>query len=413
LGPHQSDDIVHRLGTFRSASPGESLRAARAAAKVCGISRLAGVTGLDHIGLPVWTAIRPLARSLSVSQGKGLTDTLAQVSALMEAIELFHAESFLPAGIGRSIKLTARDPNFAAVEALPIRSNRHLNFESPICWLETRSIITGKSKWVPKELIDLDTTRIYDGFFVPSSNGLASGNSRTEALLHGLSEILERDQVSHWLVVENLSPGLSCRRLNLSSGLPGPIEQAISMIRHAGLTVAVWYASVTIEVPCFVCAIADTRGNTLYPQRATGYGCHISKEIALLRAITEAAQSRLTFISGTRDDLFVRIYENDIRVDAPINRAWLQSIESSCERISYNDLPDFSHFITFSEAVEYMVSCMLDDGITDVLALDLTNDRIGIPVTSVVAPFAEFDAGSAISEPGLRLCRFLNAQNLN
>jgi hypothetical protein len=56
---------------------------------------------------------------------------------------------------------------------------------------------------------------------------------------------------------------------------------------------------------------------------------------------------------------------------------------------------------------------MLDDGITDVLVLDLTNDRIGIPVTYVVAPFAEFDVGSAISEPGLRLCRFLKAQNLN
>jgi YcaO-like protein with predicted kinase domain len=413
LGRHQSDDIVHRLGTFRSASPGESLKAARVAAKICGISRLASVTGLDHIGLPVWMAIRPLGRSLSVSQGKGLTDTLAQVSALMEAIELFHAESFLPAGIERSIKLTARDPNFADVEALPIHTNRDLNFESPIRWLETRSIITGKTKWIPKELIDLDTTRIYDGFFVPSSNGLASGNSRTEALLHGLSEILERDQVSHWLVVENLSPGLSCRRLNLSSGLPESIERAISMIRQAGLAVAVWYAAVTMEVPCFVCAIADTSGNTLYPQHAAGYGCHISKEIALLRAITEAAQSRLTFISGTRDDLFVRIYENDIRVDAPSNRVWLQSIQSSGEDISYNDLPDFSHFITFSEAVEYIASCMLDDGITDVLALDLTNDTIGVPVIHVVAPHAEFDVGSAIAEPGLRLCSFLKTQNLN
>jgi hypothetical protein len=88
-------------------------------------------------------------------------------------------------------------------------------------------------------------------------------------------------------------------------------------------------------------------------------------------------------------------------------------MESSCERISYNDLPDFSHFITFSEAVEYIASCMLDDGITDVLALDLTNNRIGIPVIYVVAPFAEFDVSSAISEPGLRLCRFLEAQNLN
>jgi YcaO-like protein with predicted kinase domain len=408
-----SDDIVHRLGTFRSASADQSLKAARVAAKKCGVSRLAGVTGLDHIGIPVWTAIRPLGRSLSVSQGKGVTDALAQISALMEAIELFHAENFLPAEIERSIELTVRDPDFADVAALPIRWNRDLDFESPIRWLEARSIITGKSKWIPKELINLDTTGIYDGFFVPSSNGLASGNSRSEALLHGLCEILERDQVSHWLLIENLSPGLSGRRVNLSSGLPEPIERAISLIRQAGLTVAVWCASVTIDIPCFVCAIADTSGNTLYPQHATGQGCHISKEVALLRAITEAAQSRLTFISGTRDDLFVRIYENDIRVDLPSNRPWLQSVESLGEGLSYKDLPDFSHFVTFSEAVDYIASCMLEDGITDVLALDLTNDTIGIPVTYVVAPYAEFDVSSAISDPGLRLCSFLKAQTHN
>lgn len=413
MGDHQSDDIVHRLGTFRGASPPESLHAARAAAKICGVSRLAGITGLDYIGVPVWTAIRPLGRSLSVSQGKGLTDILAQVSALMEAIELFHAESFLPIGIERSIKRTARDPSFADVEALPIRSNGRLDFESPIRWIETQSIITGKPKWIPKELIDLDSTQVYDGFFVPSSNGLASGNSRTEALLHGLCEVLERDQVSHWLVVENLSPGLSCRRLKLSAGLPPSVERIVSMIKNAGLVVAVWHASVTVEVPCFACTIADMSGNTLYPQRATGYGCHFSKEVALVRAITEAAQSRLTFISGTRDDLFLKIYENDIRVDAPLNQAWGESMQSSNETVSYEDLPDFSHFATFSEALEFIVSCILDDGVTDVFALDLTNDRIGIPVMHVAALFAEFDVSSAISEPGLRLCNFLRVQNRN
>lgn len=413
LGVYQSDDIVHRLGTFRAMSPEKSLTSARAAGKTCGVSRLASITGLDHIGVPVWTAIRPLGRSLSVSQGKGLTDTLAQVSALMEAIELFHAESFLPEGIERSIRVTARDPSFAEVEGLPIRTNRHLSFDAPIRWVETQSIISGKSKWIPRELIDLDSTGVYDGFFLPSSNGLASGNSYSEALLHGLCEVLERDQVSHWLVVENLSPGLSGRRVNLSTGLPESAQQVISMIRQAGLIVAVWHASVTVDVPCFACAIADMRGNTLYPQRATGYGCHISKEVALLRAITEAAQSRLTFISGTRDDLFVKIYENDIRIDAPSNLAWSKSIECSHENICYSELPDFAHFVSFTEAVEFIAACMLNDGVTDVFALELTNDSVGIPVVHVAASFAEFDVSSALAEPGLRLCKFLKAQNSN
>jgi ribosomal protein S12 methylthiotransferase accessory factor len=48
-----------------------------------GITRVGEVTGLDRIGLPVWIAIRPNARTLSVSQGKGLDDTAARVSAAM------------------------------------------------------------------------------------------------------------------------------------------------------------------------------------------------------------------------------------------------------------------------------------------------------------------------------------------
>jgi ribosomal protein S12 methylthiotransferase accessory factor len=370
---------------------------------------LAGVTGLDHIGVPVWTAIRPLGKSLSVTQGKGVTDELAQVSALMEAIELSHAESLLPTGIERSIRVTARDPSFAEVHGLPIRAKRRLNFESPIRWLEARSIITGEPKWIPRELIDLDSTQVYEGFFVSSSNGLASGNSRIEAILHGLSEIVERDQVSHWLIAETLSIGSSSRRLKLSCGLPASVERIVTMIKDAGLDVAVWHASTTVEVPCFACTIADIRGNTLYPQHAAGYGCHVSKEIAMLRALTEAAQTRLTFISGARDDLFLKVYENDIRIDAPSNRALVEALQFSCETISYDELPDFSHFRTFSAAVDFIASSILEDGVTDVCALDLTSDRIGIPVVYVSAPFIEYDVMSRTCEPGLRLCKFMGA----
>ena len=410
MGTTDGDHVSHRLGTFRSAPPAKSLLLARRAAKICGVSRLASVTGLDHIGVPVWAAIRPLGRSLSVSQGKGLSDTLAQVSALMEAIELFHAEALLPTGIKRSIKLTVRDSSFVDVQALPVRSKADLNFDAQIRWLETRSIVTDKPHWIPRELIDLDTTQPNDGFFVSSSNGLASGNSRSEAVFHGLCEILERDQVSHWVVVDNLSTDPSARRLDLTRDLPASAERIVAMIKDAGLAVAVWYCSITVEVPCFACAIADMKGNTLYPQRAAGYGCHVSKEIALLRALTEAAQSRLTFISGARDDLFLEHYEGDIRSDTPMNIAWCEKIRLSNETILYGDLPDFSDFDTFSEAADFIAACMLRDGVSDVLVLDLTNDRISVPVVHVSAPFAEYDVRLGICDPGLRLCRFLKAQ---
>ena len=53
-------------------------------------------------GVPVVTVVRPNARSLAVSQGKGLTLAAAKVSAIMEAAELYHAETVSgPAAGGR------------------------------------------------------------------------------------------------------------------------------------------------------------------------------------------------------------------------------------------------------------------------------------------------------------------------
>ena len=52
-----------------------------------GVTRLSRLTGLDSIGVPVWNAVSPNARSIVINQGKGITDLDAKVSAAMEALE--------------------------------------------------------------------------------------------------------------------------------------------------------------------------------------------------------------------------------------------------------------------------------------------------------------------------------------
>src|SRR6185312_11999744 len=52
-------------------------------------------------------------------------------------------------------------------------------------------------------------------------------------------------------------------------------------------------------VPCFVAYLWSID----HPVFSTGSGVHSSVGVALSRAVTEAAQSRLTAISGSRDDL--------------------------------------------------------------------------------------------------------------
>src|SRR6186997_3145466 len=99
-------------GTLRDAPVEVTLAKARGILRAVGITRVANVTGLDHVGVPTWLVVRPLARSLTVSQGKGLTHELAQASGLMESIEVHHAEHFVPRGHRRSLRTAARDPAY-------------------------------------------------------------------------------------------------------------------------------------------------------------------------------------------------------------------------------------------------------------------------------------------------------------
>src|SRR5437764_407034 len=79
-------------GTHRVVSPSETLERFMGKKESMGITRLCNITHLDNIGIPVVIAVRPASRSLSVSQGKGLTLEAAKASALMESIETYHAE---------------------------------------------------------------------------------------------------------------------------------------------------------------------------------------------------------------------------------------------------------------------------------------------------------------------------------
>ena len=82
----------YRESSHRLVPPEKTLERVRPLTSVMGITRIANVTGLDNIGIPVVMVCRPNSRSISVSQGKGYDLLSAKVSGLMESVESFHAE---------------------------------------------------------------------------------------------------------------------------------------------------------------------------------------------------------------------------------------------------------------------------------------------------------------------------------
>ena len=109
----------HRAGTHRIVSPEETLESVRRFFPVMGITRVADITGLDVIGLPVVTVCRPNSRAVTVSLGKGLELAAAKASGVMESIEAFMAERItLPLVLGSVSDLRSSHP-LVDVDLLP------------------------------------------------------------------------------------------------------------------------------------------------------------------------------------------------------------------------------------------------------------------------------------------------------
>lgn len=329
-------------GTLRARQPADTLARARRAMTEYGITRLACVTDLDVIGLPVWLAVRPLSRSLSVSQGKGASDDLAAVSALMECVEIAHAETHGLPSATLSVAEYCSLPEAVPLAGLPLRMDCQLTPDALLEVIETRQLHDGRAALLPRAILDLDFSTDFPGseLFVRSSNGLASGNTPTEALVHALCEVIERDSISNWFMAHALCEDTHRSRLRLRTVDDAWCRQQIERIEAAGLAVLVWNATGRVGLPSFVATIIDKSARTPYAQRGSGFGCHVDAAIALSRALNEAAQSRLTAISGSRDDVTWRHYREALPAQSPNNQRWWDSVTAEPQTIDYTQLRD-------------------------------------------------------------------------
>src|SRR6266404_4236029 len=131
---------VLRKGTHRSQSLEATLERVLRLAPIMGITRVANVTGLDPVGIPVVMVCRPNSRSVAVSQGKGIDLPSARVSGLMEAAELYHAETItLPLRLAAYEELRYQHKVVEVGELPRGRSSRfHPNLRLP--WCEGRDL---------------------------------------------------------------------------------------------------------------------------------------------------------------------------------------------------------------------------------------------------------------------------------
>jgi YcaO-like protein with predicted kinase domain len=377
-----------------------------------GITRIADITGLDTIGIPVLTIVRPLARSLSVSQGKGVTKEHAVISGIMESIEVFYAEQPRPASATCKLVECIHNPSFVSPYSLPIRADASLSGNTEIAWVEGENLFASVQKTIPSGLFDLDFTRrdIAPPTFLASSNGLASGRTRTEAIVHGICEVIERDQTSFWLVERDWLGSGTNRRVVIDSIDDAVCRGLIERCLSAGLEIFIWYIAINIDVPVFACMIVDRHNRTPFPQQAIGHGCHPTTAVAMARAITEAAQSRLTHIAGLREDLTWARYRNEFMCESDTNRVSLDKISRQRPVIDFRKLRSVSEQQSANGAslLDELMECLRRVNLENAIVVDLALNDI-FSVVFVCVPGLEYMTTKAASlyTPGSRMRDFI------
>lgn len=388
----------YKRGTHRTTTPENTLARVASIAQQIGITRVGNVTGLDRIGIPVTVAVRPNSRSFSVSQGKGLLLSDALASATMEAIELFHGEDLRERAIVASYRqLSAASPTISPASlcgtGLPLPE------QTEIAWMEGCDLLGSEACWVPWEVVHTDYTlpTSHSGEnLLSGTNGLASGNHLSEAISSAICELVERDAVALWHA-RDLRARSRCR-LDFASVTDEDCRSLFEMYNKAGITPRLWNVTSDIGIPAFICDIpAPTEDPSVALRRFRGAGCHPSRAVALARAMTEAAQTRLTYIAGIRDDL--QDY-SELSKDK-LGAALLDAMSEAAPAAAFEDIPDHDADDVLAD-VQWELECLRAAGVKTAIAVDLTRPEFGIPVVRMIVPGLEWDCTHPRYVPGRR-----------
>ncbi len=384
----------YKKDTHRALPPEETLSVVESKMPAAGITRVADITDLDRIGIPVFSSIRPMAArgAISVYNGKGATPTEARVSAMMEGIERYSAEVGDRELIVSRFSALGESALNPADLILPQGADR----DAAIPWISGYDIMNDEEILVPANAVFHPLPEGYNRLFRANTNGLASGNVIEEAIFHGLSEVIERDA---WALVEatrNTGPLIQ----NIGDGLAGELRD-----KFAKAEVAVYLKDITSDIGIPTCAAVSDDIRLRDPiLLTTGMGTHTNAGVAVLRALTEVAQSRLTQIHGAREDTKLADFRRQMGYDRTkrLNKHWFDT--SRTKEFSEMDSYDSDDFL---EDILYMLSRLEKAGMDRAIVVDLTRAEIGVPVVRVIVPGLEM----AAVDPERAGQRFRNAKN--
>ena len=375
-------------------------------AEALGVTRLADITGLDRIGIPVYSSIVPDSRDiLSVYNGKGLRQIDAKAGALMEAIERQTALKVRLPFIEGSFTELRENASVLDPKSLNQQLAADYSDNRTYSWTQGLDIVSGQPCFVPSKLAgfmwhDLPHSSPY---YLTDTNGLASGNCREEAICHALCELAERDAWTETDLAAHHLPRL--RRIFAlgPEGEDGPddlemypcierdSDELFGNFHQANLYPVVRDITSSLGIPTIFASVSDD-SLVGHPMAHSGAGTHPNARIALHRALTELAQSRAVDIQAVREDItppdaIVESFSLHTRRVSTIHRqSWCLAPSKGVRRFA--DIPSHS-FQHIDEDLAFLIERFTSSGLNQIIVIDFTPDESHYSVVRVIVPGIE------------------------
>jgi YcaO-like protein with predicted kinase domain len=381
----------------------ETYRWVRPRLRTVPITRVYDATPLDHLGVPVWAAVTPLARDLTVHAGKGLSAEASRLSAIMEAVERVCGESIEPERLLRTSFERAREDGapFLDPESFDLPFETAYDPSAEISWVAAYDLLQRLEVWVP---YDLAVSPAREGVCRGAeTNGLASGNTYLEAIVHALYELIERDSAAHdefcALYAEPGDAHATAPDSIDPQTLPVRPRELVEHIAARGVQVRLQRLRNRLDVPVYGALLIDDMfpGNEGRPTTFGGFGCDLDPARAVLRAVTEAAQSHTTVTVSARD-----AFEGTR--PAPDRAARLQRNARVLHATSFVAFEDRSSSTgDLLPDLETLLRRLSSAGFEHCAVVDMARDDVGIPVVRVLVPGLSGPYGFSSRRPNLRL----------
>lgn len=257
------------------------------------IPKVLRVDEIDCLEIPVYFSFSKKIDSDDIDYGfthagKGISAEEAKCSAIFEAIERYSAKMN-----GSEIVIVGKEDEVddaISLKKFVVGDNVKQIENLVLEWTDVCVVGKNQTRYVPANYVYFPYRPQSDkvNIVLPhDTNGLASGNTTTEAIIHAIYEVVEKDAFCIFWNNNDIY-----QNVDITEFKNKKLCELVSKLYDKGIKFVIKDVTTDIGIPSYV-ALLDCR-SIEQPAFVYGSGAHLDPEVAILRALTEAIQLRVS-----------------------------------------------------------------------------------------------------------------------